>query len=485
MTISPPPSRKAFFVTDSQLRPSWRLLLYLPLLALAVFLTMQTSTILMNLNSYTLISLIRWTVSLIGIIVIFVLSAWIYLRFLDKREWATFGLDFRGPWFRDLGLGILLGAALVSAIFTVEWRMGWFNIRAFAWDILPPKEFWILLCVAFIGTIAAAVLAEISFRGYLLQTLQGWLGTPAAVIITSLLFGFLHLLNADVGGRVIYFVPFALTLFGVMLACAYLARHSLWLPIGLHFAWDFCEYHVFGLAGQSSDSTPLLMTSRTGWPFWAGYSHSSFGPEIGLLGVLAMLLGIGFLCWISKHKSIPLISLLGLFIVALGVSLTSERSRWPAPYPSLPATAASIQPLPSYAVVYPKPGATIHLTETASFMILKPDDPLDTTFNIPVDWLPGYVCVTLTPIGYYYETDIYPERLSLSLNGTSLEQKTYSSGILGFTLITTFADGTQITRDLDGGPWGICWSGPWKEGYYIAEFQVEDDTYTWWYKIEP
>jgi membrane protease YdiL (CAAX protease family) len=258
------------------------------------------------MNGYSFPGLIRRTISQIGITLsIFIVGSWICVRFLDKRKWETFGLSFRGTWLRELGLGILAGIVFSGAIFVVEWLMGWIDIQGLAWNTRPPQEMLAVLYLAILDNVVVAFMEEIPFRGYLLQTLEEWLGTPTAVIITSALFGIMHLMNASARGWTVYVIPFTLTLFGFMMASAYLARRSLWIPIGLHFAWNFCEYEIFGLTGASPESATFLITKVTGPSLWVGAPNTSFGPEVGLLGVLAALLCIGMFWLIRRKKMKP------------------------------------------------------------------------------------------------------------------------------------------------------------------------------------
>lgn len=64
------------------------------------------------------------------------------------------------------------------------------------------------------------------------------------------------------------------------LAIAYTATRSLWLPIGLHFAWNFTESGVFGTAVSGADGEHgLLRTVLSGPEVLTG---GTFGPEASL-----------------------------------------------------------------------------------------------------------------------------------------------------------------------------------------------------------
>jgi membrane protease YdiL (CAAX protease family) len=226
------------------------------------------------------------------------LTVWVFRRCADKRTMSSLGFTIRGI-FPAISVGLLLGAALTGAIFVTESVMGWIRVEGCrSWPIgsIPPLLFLLLM-----RHFPTAVAEETVYRGYVLQNLEDGCGLRWAVLRSSALFGMAHLLNSTARGWSRWAVPFTLTLFGVVLASAYLVRRSLWLPIALHLSWNLFEYDVFSLAGNPVESAALLGTKVTGPEIWVGLPGSAFGPEVGLLGVMACTLGTIFLLWLA-HK---------------------------------------------------------------------------------------------------------------------------------------------------------------------------------------
>lgn len=69
---------------------------------------------------------------------------------------------------------------------------------------------------------------------------------------------------------------------GVLLGAAYMLTRDLWLPIGIHWAWNLFEGPIYGTAVSGSSSTSLLTSVTTGPTLWTG---GAFGPEAGLVAV--------------------------------------------------------------------------------------------------------------------------------------------------------------------------------------------------------
>lgn len=147
--------------------------------------------------------------------------------------------------------------------------------------------------VKFLGTIGvmatAAVTEEIVFRGVLFRIVEERLGSWLALAISAVLFGLVHLAGssqAGAGAELWGAIAIALQ-GGLLLGAAYLATRSLWLPIGVHFAWNAVEA-AFGTAvsGKTSEFGSLMQTTLLG-P--ASLNGGSFGPEAGWAAILSCL----------------------------------------------------------------------------------------------------------------------------------------------------------------------------------------------------
>jgi len=263
---------KQKFIRDGRLRPIWRLALFLPLI--------------------TFVYIHRQLLAPLVVVV--------FLRHLDKRRFSSLGFTLHRGWLKSIGVGLLLGAGLMGMIFFIEFIFGWIEVRGFAWESRP--DFTNAFTGSILHMLFVAVSEETVARGYILQNLEECFGIRTAVIVSSCLFGIAHLLNLmflPTTGWAYYVIPFTITIGGVMAALAYLVYRSLWLPIALHFSWNIFLYDVFGLAGAPANSATFLITKVKGPASWVGIPDSAFGPEIGILGVIAILLGI-FLLWLYK-----------------------------------------------------------------------------------------------------------------------------------------------------------------------------------------
>ena len=132
--------------------------------------------------------------------------------------------------------------------------------------------------------VMAGFLEELLFRGLLFRLSSRIVGTWGALLFTSALFGLAHLGNK--GATLSSGVAIMLEA-GVLLGAAYAVTERLWLPIGLHIAWNFTEGSVFGMSisGNAADSG-LLRGSLSGPRLLTG---GAFGPEASIVAVILCL----------------------------------------------------------------------------------------------------------------------------------------------------------------------------------------------------
>jgi membrane protease YdiL (CAAX protease family) len=229
-----------------------------------------------------------WLVSLtnIGMILVVLLGSYLLVRFFDKRTFASLGIGLHGKWVSELLIGLLMGAAMISAIVflqvlggAVQLRWGGFAAPVIAREFVPYAILFITV----------GIQEELLFRGYLLQVIAEGIGKVGAALLLSIPFGILHYFNS--GGTMVGAIATGVA--GLLLCFAYFRTRSLWLPIGLHITWNFTMSWIFGLpvSGEQLPRPPIQ--GIVGEPTWL--SGGQFGPEGSVLcfvgmGVMALLI---------------------------------------------------------------------------------------------------------------------------------------------------------------------------------------------------
>jgi len=211
-------------------------------------------------------------------------------RFLDRRRLRDFGVRLDRDWWVDCGFGLALGAGLQAAVFGVGWLVGWYEVTA---TFVSDGSFAIGFASVLVLFLSVGIYEELVVRGWLITNLAeglrfaGESAVGIAVMLSAGVFGAAHAVNP--GATTLSTSIIALA--GVFLALGYVLTGELAIPIGLHVTWNLFQGAVFGF-GVSGLSVPatILETKPTGPKLLTG---GSFGPEAGLLGLAAIVVGCG------------------------------------------------------------------------------------------------------------------------------------------------------------------------------------------------
>jgi uncharacterized protein len=227
----------------------------------------------------------------IGITLAALIVEWLTMH----RTLASLGLPTHSG-ARDLAFGFVIGAGLFTTILTSLLVTHYYQLNthvgAGALGILAGGLLLFL---------ATAVFEEVLFRGVIFHLLEDGTGSWVALTLTSFFFGFAHLLNPST--TFIFAMAIALEA-GLLFGLLYMLTRSLWLVIGLHWAWDFFYVAFFGSPVSDLKIPTFFHATPVGDPLMSG---GQFGPEASVIAVAILLLISGILVWraIKTHKIIP------------------------------------------------------------------------------------------------------------------------------------------------------------------------------------
>ena len=191
--------------------------------------------------------------------------------------------DFKDPkWARHLLLGLVGGTVIFSVAVAIAGALGIYKIAGLG-------TFNGLLAAIIVPTIGAAVTEEMLFRGILFRWIEQFGGSWLALLVTSALFGASHLMNPHASW--IAAVGIALEA-GVMLGAAYMLTRSLWLPMGIHAAWNFTQGEVYDIPVSGTKVEGMLDARLAGDPLLTGFG---FGLEAS---VIAIVVATAFGLWL-------------------------------------------------------------------------------------------------------------------------------------------------------------------------------------------
>lgn len=197
-----------------------------------------------------------------------------FRKYVDRRPFfkGWFGITSRKY---DFPIGVLAGAVLIS--------VGAFFLGRLKLVELSPGSVTGLEFLQYsIFFLIAAALEEVVFRGYILDNLLEDMHPILALIVSSILFMALHLLNPS-----LEFLP-VLNLFlaGVMLGASYIYTRNLWFPLGLHWSWNMFQGPVFGFEVSGVETKSFFSQSILKDNIWTG---GDFGFEGSILATILIM----------------------------------------------------------------------------------------------------------------------------------------------------------------------------------------------------
>jgi membrane protease YdiL (CAAX protease family) len=194
------------------------------------------------------------------------------VRIYERGRLVDIGMGWSAASRRNLALGILggIGAALVVLIGPVL-------VRAADVEAAPDSHLqWGSLIFVSIVLLFGAVGEELLFRGYAFQVLVRSVGPFATILPVSVLFGLAHSTNQNVSMLALVNT----VLWGVLLGYAFIRSGDLWLPIGLHFGWNW----TLPLLGENLSGFTMGVTGYAmHWKAGVLWSGGAYGPEGSLL----------------------------------------------------------------------------------------------------------------------------------------------------------------------------------------------------------
>jgi uncharacterized protein len=215
----------------------------------------------------------------LGLFIVAILTNFFTLKIFDRRPLTDIGLGGGPGTGRNFAIGLLLGGGAAALMLFAPLLAG-----AAHFEVRPDGQFsWWSLLFYLVLLLFGAAAEEILFRGYAFQLLIQKLGPWATVLPMGVLFGFAHASN-----------PHATTLgmvntamWGIYLGYAFLRSGDLWLPIGLHYGWNF----VLPLFGVNLSGITIEVTRYSyRWDLGPVWSGGSYGPEGGILTTIFVVI---------------------------------------------------------------------------------------------------------------------------------------------------------------------------------------------------
>ena len=226
---------------------------------------------------------ISFTTQIISFATATAATTWFVMRFFEQQPVWAVGIALQGSWRRHALTGMIGGVCGVAFITLIAWATGTVEFQSAESSPAGTLLFMIPLFVI------SATTEELLFRGYPFQRLVEGTNGLVAIVVASLLFGYLHSNNPHATDLSMLNTVLA----GVLFSVGYLKTSALWLPMGFHFSWNWM-LTVFGWPVSG------LELARMPWQVEAAQNSvwlhgGDYGPEGGILATVVLMACIAFL----------------------------------------------------------------------------------------------------------------------------------------------------------------------------------------------
>ena len=264
---------------------AWGCYLILGVLAFTIIPAMTWYVLLLNIPAYAAIPL-----STIGAVV----TLFAFKKYLSWYAEDRESLSFRGK-MQMMGIGWAVSAIYFLAIIVCLFLCGYYRIVTVKFDVasqLSWLSFFLLV----------GVMEEVIFRGILFRLITDKWNIAVGLTTSALLFGLAHLGNP---GATLWAALAIALASGWLFGMAYAYHRTIWVPIGMHWAWNYLEGGVFGCAvsGTPLNYLSLITPKISGADILSG---GAFGPEASIICVaLGIAISIVYtVLYIKKKKKL-------------------------------------------------------------------------------------------------------------------------------------------------------------------------------------
>lgn len=209
----------------------------------------------------------------------------IWVGLVERRSISSMGLRKEGfikKYFWGFGVGFIMFSAAIL-ILVLNGNITVVDNSSYTVGISALGSILILLP----GWAVQSATEEILSRGWLMNVVGARHNGLLGLIISSALFGVLHLLNNSVNVLAIINI----CLVGIFFGLYVIKTNDLWGACGIHCAWNWAQGNIYGLevSGNSVNTGSLINLDLKGNKLITG---GGFGPEAGMAVTIVLLIGI-------------------------------------------------------------------------------------------------------------------------------------------------------------------------------------------------
>ena len=201
----------------------------------------------------------------------------LYVKYGERRTITSMGFSTSG-WVKSYMQGAIMGILLISCVAFLSAIFGEIEYNSI------NKSFSLMPFMAALFLSIINIREEVIFRGWFLTTPYSTENPIRAIVVGSVIFGVIHLGNANVTALSIL----NLMLFSVLLSEIFLIFKNIWIVAAIHTMWNFTQGKILGLpisgiqANVSLFDFDIVPNSLTG----------GFGLEANIFTLIILIIAV-------------------------------------------------------------------------------------------------------------------------------------------------------------------------------------------------
>lgn len=215
------------------------------------------------------------------------LLLFLWVKFIEKRKISSLGLTKNNP-IKNFLKGYFLGIILITVVVFVLLITRQIEFNKL-YGISITKNVVLTLIFIIPAWIIQGGTEELLTRGWLMHVVGAKSNVITGIIISSTLFGVLHILN----DHVTFISIINIVIVGVFAALYVMNKGNLWGVCGWHASWNFFQGHIFGLnvSGSTIENSVMKFSNN----HHSILNGGLFGPEAGIVTTFIYLILIFYM----------------------------------------------------------------------------------------------------------------------------------------------------------------------------------------------
>lgn len=221
----------------------------------------------------TLLQIVSISAGIVGVFIV--------VRFVDRKRLKGIGFKLNGKSFKDMAVGLVMGACSMMVIFFVLLLSGSISMT----NSFTNPNLTLYTLTGFILFVFVGFEEELFSRGYCMKSLEQTGSKWVPTVVSAVIFSLLHSGNENLK----LLGLFNIFLVGILFSIMVIKTGNIMMAIGYHITWNYFQGNIFGFPVSGTEPHGIYNIKILKDNFLTG---GGFGPEAGVMTTLVVIAGV-------------------------------------------------------------------------------------------------------------------------------------------------------------------------------------------------